>query len=508
LPVREANAILARSIEGASFLVLAQIEFGLSSSSSIQSCPKMRKEYIMRKWIICLGIATLVLLLTSLSTSAQTSRRARTRSVAQNPQTAQPTPTPPDPSQQVETLKIDTNLVTIPVIVTDAGGLYVSDLRQDEFSVFEDDVRQSIAFFGTVSAPFHVILMLDTSASTQEKLRQIQQAALTFVEQLQPADRVKVISFDNEVRDLNEFTSNRGELKTAILQTRSGLGTKLFDAFELALNSIRPISGRKAIVLFTDGVDYHSDEATFDGTLRGLDEEGVIVYPIRYDTRAQTERLVRTQSEDISVQLPTIGVIRTPPPGTTAPTFPSDDPGSVPTTGRRGRGIPGLPTPAEIMRGRRDPRTNDPRPGDPRTNDPTPPSGRPGADPLPPDTRGSKPPGPFPDPNDPGNEPRTVNRPRRGDDSIGIMLDGLYLTADSYLEKLATKSGGRLSRADTPGSLPDVFAKIAAELRTQYALGYYPTNAAHDGQYRKVKVVISRKTVAARARPGYRAPQR
>jgi Mg-chelatase subunit ChlD len=450
----------------------------------------------MRKRIIWLGIATLVLLVTSQSIIAQTSRRARTRPEARNPSAAQPTPTPPDPSQQVETLKIDTNLVTIPVIVSDAAGRYVSDLRQDEFSVYEDDVKQSIAFFGTVSAPFHVILMLDTSASTQEKLRQIQQAALTFVEQLQPSDRVKVISFDNEVRDLNEFTSNQDELKTAILKTRSGQGTKLYDAFELALNSIRRIPGRKAVVLFTDGVDYHSDESTFDGTLRGLEEEGVIVYPIRYDTRAQTERLAREQ--DNSMQLPTIGVIRTTPPGTTAPTFPSDDPGSVPTTGRRSGGIFGLPSPAEIMRGRRDPR--DPR--DPRNNDPPP-----GVDPLPPDTRGSKPPGPFPDPNDPRNgPPRTVNPPRNSNDSLGIMLDALYVTADSYLEKLATKSGGRLYRADTLGLLPDVFAKIAAELRTQYSLGYYPTNAAHDGQYRKLKVVISRKTVTARARPGYRAP--
>jgi hypothetical protein len=458
---------------------------------------------MMRKRITCLALTTFVLLATSLSIIAQTARRPRSRAEAQKPQTAEPEPTPPEPSQQVETLKIDTNLVTIPVIATDAGGIYVSDLRQDEFSVYEDEVKQNIAFFGTVSTPFQVILMLDTSASTEAKLRQIQQAALAFVEQLQPADRVKVISFDNEVRDLNEFTNNREQLRTAILKTRSGQGTKLYDAFELALSSIRPIQGRKAIVLFTDGVDYHSDEATFDGTLRGLDEEGVIVYPIRYDTRAETERIAREQAQDTGIQLPTIGVIRTPPSGTTAPTFPSDDAESVPTNGRRSRGILGLPSPAEIMRGRR----NDPtdRTGDPRDRGRLP--GDPGTDPLPPDPRGSTPPGPFPDPRDPRTEPpRTSNPPRRNDDSISAMLDQLYSTADSYLEKLASKSGGRLQRADTLSSLPDVFARIAAELRTQYSLGYYPTNAAHDGQYRKVKVVISRKKTIARARPGYRAP--
>ena len=304
-----ANAILAQGIEGTSFPVLSRNNFVVLFDSEL---PEMRREFMMRKRITCLGIATVILLATAVLTAiAQTTRRPRNFPEGSNP--AQPTPTPPDASQQVDTLKIDTNLVTIPVIATDAGGLYVADLRQDEFSVYEDDVKQNIAFFATVNAPFQVILMIDTSASTQEKLRQIQQAALAFVEQLQPADRVKVISFDNEVRDLNEFTNNREQLKTAILKTRSGEGTKLYDAFELALNSIRPLKGRKAIVLFTDGVDYHSDEATFDGTLRGLDEEGVIVYPIRYDTRVQTERIAREQAGDTSVALPTIGVIRTPP---------------------------------------------------------------------------------------------------------------------------------------------------------------------------------------------------
>jgi VWFA-related protein len=86
------------------------------------------------------------------------------------------------------------------------------------------------------------------------------------------------------------------------------------------------------------------------------------------------------------------------------------------------------------------------------------------------------------------------------------MLDGLYLTADKYLNDLATRSGGKLYRADTLTSLPDAFAQIAAELRTQYSLGYYPTNAEHDGKYHKLQVKTTRKNVAVRARPGYRAP--
>src|SRR5262249_17936345 len=146
-------------------------------------------------------------------------------------------------------------------------------------------------FFGTVTTPFKVVLMIDTSASTEEKLGLIQKAAFAFIEQLKPDDQVKVISFDDEVRELNEFSNDRTVLKAAINKTRPGKSTRLYDAIEVALNNTRAIQGRKAIVLFTDGVDMHSVEATFKGTLRGLDEDGVVVYPIRYDTRAETERI-------------------------------------------------------------------------------------------------------------------------------------------------------------------------------------------------------------------------
>ena len=83
------------------------------------------------------------------------------------------------------------------------------------------------------------------------------------------------------------------------------------------------------------------------------------------------------------------------------------------------------------------------------------------------------------------------------------MLDLAYLKADQYLESLASKSGGRLLRADTLGSLPEAFSQIAAELRTQYLLGYYPTNKARDERYRQIKVTTVRKGVVIRSRPGY-----
>ena len=109
---------------------------------------------------------------------------------------------------------------------------------------------------------------------------------------------------------------------------------------------------------------------------------------------------------------------------------------------------------------------------------------------------------PYPDPSSRPN-PGTIRRAPRPDDSITSTLDLLYRTADGYLTKIAEKTGGRLLRADSINSLPDAFAQIAAELRTQYSLGYYPTRKERDDRYRKIKIATTRKDVVIRARPGY-----
>ena len=423
------------------------------------------------------------------------SRGQRPRYPSQTkPPASRSTPPPVEDTDSVqdpqEVLKTDTNLVTVPVIAVNSDGIYVPDLIKTEFGVEEDGVKQEVSFFATVSEPFHVVLMLDTSASTRDKLRLIRTAAIAFVDQLQTGDKVKVISFDDQVRDHNEFTGDRGLLRNAINRTEPGQGTKIYDAFELALHSIRAIQGRKAIVLFSDGVDWHSDNATFDRTLRNLEEEGVIVYPIRYDTRAETERLAQQQQDEMMPELPTRSVINRPAPGTTAPTFPSDDQSTIPTAGQTKTSGPfGLPPASEILRRRREAEREraERERGYPRTDGPA--------------SAESKYPG------DLGRT--TTTSPTRNpapDESIRAMLDIAYSKADAYLTALAEKSGGRLLRADTLASLPDAFAQIAAELRTQYAIGYYPTNKDRNGTFRKIKVTSSRKGVKLRARPGYRAP--
>jgi VWFA-related protein len=170
-----------------------------------------------------------------------------------------PTPGQPQPQSQTDesgTIKIDTTLVTIPVSVLDRDGKYVPNLSKRDFQIYEDGVQQEIADFSLVEVPFNVVLLLDTSRSTVFRLEDIQHAAVAFVEQLRPQDRVMVVSFDDKIYIDSEFTSDRARLRRAIYGTRTGGGTKLYDAVDLVITErLNRMDGRKAIVLFTDGVD-------------------------------------------------------------------------------------------------------------------------------------------------------------------------------------------------------------------------------------------------------------
>jgi hypothetical protein len=119
-----------------------------------------------------------------------------------------------------EVVRVDTAIVTIPVSVRDRQGRYAPDLRREDFRVFEDGAEQQIAYFAAVDQPFTVALVLDTSGSSDFSLSQMQSAAAAFVEQLKPADRVMVISFDDGIDVLTEPTGDRQELNRAIRRAR------------------------------------------------------------------------------------------------------------------------------------------------------------------------------------------------------------------------------------------------------------------------------------------------
>ena len=200
-------------------------------------------------------------------------------------QTSAPQNDEPEMVGEGDVVRVSTTLVTIPVSVLDRNGKYIPNLRKQDFRIYEDGVEHEVAYFASVEKPFTVALVIDTSGSTRFRLDEIQDAAMAFVNQLRADDRVLVVSFDDQVRVLSEATSDRYELRDAIRRTRPGDGTRLYDAIDFVINQrFNRIQGRKAIVLFTDGVDTTSKRASYQSTVRDAEELDALIYPVQYDT--------------------------------------------------------------------------------------------------------------------------------------------------------------------------------------------------------------------------------
>ncbi len=182
-------------------------------------------------------------------------------------------------------IRVDTSLVMVPVSVMDRGGKYVPTLRRQDFRIFEDGVEQKIAYFGTVDQPFTVVLLIDTSGSTRFRLEDIQNSAINFVSKLKPEDSVMIVAFDDGIDVMTKATTDRNAITRAIRRTRAGGGTRLYDAVDATLKQhLKTITGRKAVVLFTDGVDTTSRRSSYDRTVRDAEESDATFYSVGYDT--------------------------------------------------------------------------------------------------------------------------------------------------------------------------------------------------------------------------------
>ena len=212
-----------------------------------------------------------------------------------------------------DVVRVDTSLVTVPVSVLDRQGRFVPNLKREDFSVFENGVEQSIAYFEPAEKPFTVALLLDTSASTHFHLSEIKEAAIEFTKQLRPQDRVLVISFNDEVLLLTEATNNLDTIETVIDENANpGNSTRLYDAVDLTIKErLNQIKGRKAIVLFTDGVDTSSQQATYRTTLREVEELDALIYPIQYDTTDYMRSMQGVGSGSVTIVTRSSGVFGT-----------------------------------------------------------------------------------------------------------------------------------------------------------------------------------------------------
>jgi Ca-activated chloride channel homolog len=212
-----------------------------------------------------------------------------------------------DDQTAIDVIRVNTTLVTVPVSVLDRDGRYIPDLQKEDFQVYEESVEQELAYFATAEKAVTVVLMIDTSASTWSKLDQIKDAAWAFVEQLRADDQVMVVSFARGLTIKCEATADRQKIRNAIKGTGKGLSTHLYDAMnKLMQKHLDRIQGRTALVLFTDGVDAISNDATYESTVQRAQELDALIYSIRYDTYDPSNDTGGSSAPQPRLRLPSI----------------------------------------------------------------------------------------------------------------------------------------------------------------------------------------------------------
>jgi VWFA-related protein len=192
------------------------------------------------------------------------------------------------------TFRVGIDVVSLNVTAMDTQNHYVTDLEEKDFSVYEDGVKQDLTFFTRKQQPIALSLLLDSSASMEDKLPTLQTAATNFVRRLKSNDLAQVIDFDSRVEIRQPFTSTLPDLETAIQKTQAGGSTSLYNAIYISLKELAKIKAtadedvrRQALVLFSDGEDTsslisfdevlelakRSETAIFTIALRGADSQ-------------------------------------------------------------------------------------------------------------------------------------------------------------------------------------------------------------------------------------------
>ncbi|MBI1764435.1 MAG: VWA domain-containing protein [Acidobacteria bacterium] len=333
---------------------------------------------------------------------------------------------PPNPKEeQTNVFRMDTDLVSIDVQVTDRqGAQYGTKLSPEDFVVYEDGVRQKISNFSATEVPFNLVLLLDTSGSTRDELSLMQKAARRFLTELRPHDRVAIIQFNQQVELIKDLTADRGKLEKALGQLTGGSGTSFYDAVQLALDEVlRKATGRKAIVALTDGVDSFGF-GTYEKLLPKLESARAALYFLKLDTEEYTEARMLRDCRDSSH--------------------------------------------FKFSRKQLKKYFDE-----------------------------------FIKEGDPSQYEDHCKLERMEKIRINRRL---YEAAGDELEEMSSKTGGHVYPVESLQQLAPKFTQIAAELRTQYSLAYYPSNEKHDGKWRGVRIEIKKPGLTVQARPGYRAP--
>ncbi|HYJ87461.1 MAG TPA: VWA domain-containing protein [Pyrinomonadaceae bacterium] len=340
-----------------------------------------------------------------------------------------------------DVVRVDTQLVSVPAVVTTPTGRPLAGLRNENFMLFENGQQQKITDFTTTEAPFEIAILLDTSGSTRADVALIRQAASAFIDGLRPGDRVAIVGFGTgrpgrglvpQVDVLAKLTDDRKTLRAAIENLGTSNGTPFYDALERIADEIfrepprEELRGRRAIVALTDGVD-SSSNAEFQNARSKVLRAGVASYFIQVNTEEFVEdRLLKNCQDDGALTLST----------------------------------------KQVQRYRRV----------------------------------------F----HPKSKPEDfVAFCEMGSFERMQMSRDLYNLARREMNELAKTSGGTNFVAASLQDARAAFSRVAAEIGTQYSLGYYPTNKTRDGKFRTIRVEVqgTKDKPVVRAREGYYAPK-
>src|SRR5918993_313485 len=200
---------------------------------------------------------------------------------AQAPQT-------PDKSQ---IFRAGVEIVSLNVTVTDPQGRYVTDINQEEFSVFEDGAKQELTYFNRTNLPIALSLLIDSSASMDQRMENAQEAAIGFARRIRPQDLAQVVDFDSRVEIKLGFTNQAEALEAAIRSTSSGGSTALHNAVYISLKELAKVKAknpdeirRQAIVVLSDGEDT-SSLVSFEEVLELAKRSETAIYTIGLQPR-------------------------------------------------------------------------------------------------------------------------------------------------------------------------------------------------------------------------------
>lgn len=209
-------------------------------------------------------------------------------------------------SEPVDTVRVDSDLVDLKVsVVSLIPKTQATLLEQKDFLVFEDGAPQEISFFAAADTPFDLVLLLDLSGSTSEKINLIRRSAKRFVDATRPLDRVAVVTFTDVARVASDLNLDRRELKKAIDNIeKPASGTNFWDALRFVTEKTlggAQVSHRRAVIVMTDGVDNALPDVFGDGSVTPFEElvkivrdSDVLVFPIYLDTEKEEVKRRRT----------------------------------------------------------------------------------------------------------------------------------------------------------------------------------------------------------------------